>query len=65
MWLEWLTEIIPGLVIVACLLLWWQAHADMCAMKLRWSKFVSELAGDESWDDARARLKAYAENTDA
>ena len=65
MWVEYLTEIVPGLVILGSLLLWWQAHADLRALKIKWSKFVSDLAKAESGDEASTILKDYAQDSDA
>ena len=65
MWLEYLSEIVPGLVILGCLLLWWQSHADLCSLKREWSEFVSTLAQADSWDEATNILKAYARDSDA
>lgn len=65
MWAEYLSEIVPGVVILGSLLLWWQAHTDLCALKLKWSEFVSTLAEAESWDEASSVLKEYAQDSDA
>ena len=59
MWIEVLTEIVPGLVVLGYVLLWWQAHMDLCMVKREWSEFVSMLAKADSWDEASILLKAY------
>lgn len=61
MWLESLSEIVPGLVILGYLLLWWQAHADMCSLRREWSELASSLAEADSWTEASTLLKAYTE----
>lgn len=65
MWLEWLTEIVPGLVILACLLLWWQTQIDLHAMRRDWDEKLKKLSGADSWNEASAMLKAYTEDSDA
>ena len=62
MWLEILSEVVPGLVILGCLLLWWQAHSDLCSLRREWSEFVSTLAKADSWDEATTILKTYSED---
>ena len=61
MWLEYLTEIVPGLVILGSLLLWWQAHVDLCSLRKEWSELVATLSEAESWNEASTLLKDYAE----
>ncbi len=64
MWLEYLSEIMPGLVILGCLLLWWQAHLDLYRLRREWKAKVSELAEADSWDEASTMLKGYARDSD-
>lgn len=59
MWVEYLTEIMPGLVILGCLLLWWQAHLDLMALRRQLSDLVTTLSEADSWDEASILLKAY------
>lgn len=65
MWLEYLSEIVPGLVILGYLLLWWQAHLDIHKLRREWEKKFSELASTlakaDSWEEAIIVLKAYTE----
>ncbi len=70
MWVDYVTEILPGLAIsLGCLLLWWQAHVDLCSLKKEWNAKLSELASTlssaSSWDEASAILRRYAEDPDA
>jgi hypothetical protein len=65
MWVEYLSEIMPGLVILGYLLLWWQAHADLCSLRREWDKKLSELAAADSWTEASILLKKYARDSDA
>ncbi len=69
MWLEYLSEIVPGLVILGSLLLWWQAHLDVCSLRREWdaklSELLSSLGKAESWTEANAILKHYARDSDA
>lgn len=63
---EFLTEIMPGLAIsLGCLLLWWQAHADLRALRREWKAKISELAEADSWAEASELLKNYAGQSDA
>ena len=64
MWAEYLTEIMPGLVILGCLLLWWQAHLDLMALRRKLSDLVTTLSEADSWDKATALLKAYDDPAD-
>lgn len=70
MWVDYLTEILPGLAIsLGCLLLWWQAHVDLCSLRREWdiklSKLASTLAKADSWKEASTVLKEYAGDSDA
>ncbi len=70
MWVDYLTEILPGLAIsLGCLLLWWQAHVDLLSLKKEWntkfSKLTSSLSKAASWDEASAILRNYAGDSDA
>ena len=70
MWVDYLTEILPGLAIsLGCLLLWWQAHVDLLSLKKEWDGKLSEVASSlseaASWDEASAILRNYAEDSDA
>ena len=70
MWVDYLTEILPGLAIsLGCVLLWWQAHVDLCSLRREWdaklSELVSSLGKADSWTEATAILKTYARDSDA
>ena len=43
MWIEYLTEIVPGLVVLGYVLLWWQAHTDLCTLRREWNAVVQGL----------------------
>lgn len=68
MWLEYLSEIVPGLVVLGYLLLWWQAHVDLHTVRREWdaklSELVSILAEADSWNEASTVLKDYVQNSD-
>lgn len=65
MWIEYLTEIVPGLVILACFLLWWQSRIDHHALRREWSiacqELVSTMTNARSWDEAVVMLKAFGQ----
>ena len=61
MWVEILTEIVPGLVVLGYVVLWWQAHLDLLALRRKLSELVTTLSEAESWDEASTLLKDYAE----
>lgn len=69
MWIESLTEIVPGLVVLGYVLLWWQAHADLRALRREWNEqalsLFSALAEAESWEKAAVILKERAGESDA
>jgi hypothetical protein len=66
MWLENLSEVVPGLVILGCLLLWWQTRTDLSALRNEWDaklqELVTTLADAGSWDEAIELLKAYGQD---
>jgi len=58
MW-EILCEIVPGLFILACALLFWQQHIDLRSVRRDWEQVMNDLSEAASWEEAAKMIKAY------
>lgn len=68
MMLEFLSEVVPGFIIIGSLLLWWQARLDIRALRTEWRKARRELVllltEAKDWEAAVLILQATVKEKD-